>query len=91
MSTWLFRQFNGSVAALASWQPTHQTAVRVLRRTLRTHENKGCWIDPGKITGELEHRYSVCAGAELVAVYWLSGSSGLSTRSTTQDGVRPQH
>jgi hypothetical protein len=80
MGTWLFRRFSGSASALASWQPTHQTAVRALRRTLKAHEKKGHSIDPSKITGELEHRYSVCNGPELIAVYWLSASDVLQFR-----------
>lgn len=72
MDTWLYRQFSGGSTALASWQPTHQSAVKTLRRTLKTHEKHGRSIDPSRITGELEHRYSVCQGSRLIAVYWLS-------------------
>jgi hypothetical protein len=86
MNTWLFRQFSGSVAALASWQPTHQTAVRTLRRTLKAHEKRGRSIDPSRITGELEHRYSVCKGSKLIAVYWLSATS--SPRTAVPDPGR---
>ena len=88
MNTWLYRQFSGNVAALASWQPTHPTAVKTLRRTLKAHEKRGRSIDPSKITGELEHRYSVCKGPKLIAVYWLSAndaprvSVARSTRTT---------
>lgn len=75
MNTWLFRQFSGSVPALASWQPTHQIAISALQHTLQIHRSRGHSVDPCKITGELEHRYSVCDGYELIAVYWLSTSA----------------
>lgn len=80
MSTWLYRQFSGSVAALASWQPTHQTAIKALQHSLKTHQRRGRSVDPGRITGELEHRYSVCDGSELIAVYWVSGNRTLQRR-----------
>lgn len=82
MNTWLYRQFSGGATALASWQPTHQSAVKTLRRTLKTHEKRGRSIDPSRITGELEHRYSVCQGSRLIAVYWLSAQSSQQTLAT---------
>jgi hypothetical protein len=91
MNTWLYRQFSGGVTALASWQPTHQSAVKILRRTLKTHEKRGRSIDPSRITGELEHRYSVCQGSRLIAVYWLSAQHSQHTITPAHSPTPPRN